>query len=85
MQAIFDDPFILYTDREMPKAYQFWNGQMPGVHRASYNISANGSEPFGNGNREFPWGTPAGTHRAKNVWTFRFLRLPRDEQAKCIR
>ncbi|HZZ80757.1 MAG TPA: hypothetical protein VFE62_19805 [Gemmataceae bacterium] len=83
VQAIFEDPqLIVYTDREMPKAYQFWNGQMPGVHRASYNISANGSEPFGNGNREFPWGTPAGTHRTKNVWTFRFLRLPRDEDGK---
>ncbi|HEY4308383.1 MAG TPA: hypothetical protein VGN12_02925 [Pirellulales bacterium] len=83
VQAIFEDPqLIVYTDREMPKAYQFWNGQMPGVHRASYNISANGSEPFGNGNREFPWGAPAGTHRAKNVWSFRFLRLPRDEEGK---
>jgi len=80
VQAILDDPrLILYTDSEMPKAYQFWDGQMPGVHRASYNISANGSEPFGNGNREFPWGTPAGTHRSKDVWSFRFLRLPKDE------
>jgi hypothetical protein len=83
VQAIFEDPqLIVYTDREMPKAYQFWNGQMPGVHSASYNISANGSEPFGNGNREFPWANPAGTHRTKNVWTFRFLRLPRDEEGK---
>ncbi len=83
VQAILDDPqLIVYTDREMPKAYQFWDGQMPGVHDASYNISANGSEPFGNGNREFPWGAPAGTHRTKNVWSFRFLRLPRDEQGK---
>ncbi|HZZ80758.1 MAG TPA: hypothetical protein VFE62_19810, partial [Gemmataceae bacterium] len=32
VQAIFEDPqLIVYTDREMPKAYQFWNGQMPGV------------------------------------------------------
>ncbi len=85
VQAVLDDPrLILYTDREMPKAYQFWDGQMPGVHHASYNISANGSEPFGNGNREFPWAGPAGTHRAKNVWAFRFLRLPQDEQGNVL-
>ncbi|HEY1601434.1 MAG TPA: hypothetical protein VGG64_17665 [Pirellulales bacterium] len=85
VQAIFADPqLILYTDSEMPKAYQFWDGQMPGVHRASYNISANGGEPFGNGNREFPWDGPAGTHRAKNVWAFRFLRLPRDEEGNVL-
>ena len=83
VQAVLNDPrLILYTDREMPKAYQFWNGQFPGVHRASYNISANGSEPFGNGNREFPWSTPAGTHRAKDVWAFRFMRLPQDKNGK---
>src|SRR5262249_32079967 len=46
---------------------------------AYYNISSNGSEPYGNGNREFPWGTPAGTHRTKGVETFRFVWLPRDE------
>ena len=83
VQAILDDPrLILYTENEMPKAYQFWDGQMPGVHNANYNISANGSEPFGNGNREFPWNAPAGTHRAKNVSSFRFLRLPQDENGK---
>ena len=85
LQAVLDDPqLILYTDSEMPKAYQFWDGQMPGVHQASYNISANGSEPFGNGNREFPWGTPAGMHRAKGTWAFRFLRLPRDEEGRVL-
>ena len=80
---IFDDPeLMLYTDAEMPKAYQLWSGDLPGVHLASYNISADNSEPFGNGNREFPWATPAGTQRAKNVSTFRFLWLPKDEQGK---
>jgi len=37
VQAILDDPrLILYTENEMPKAYQFWDGQMPGVHNANY-------------------------------------------------
>lgn len=83
VQRMLDDPhLILYTEAEMPKAYQFWDGQFPGVHLASYNISANGSEPFGNGNREFPWSGPAGTHRAKSVNSFRFLWLPRDDEGR---
>lgn len=85
VQKVLDDPrLIVYTDREMPKAYQFWDGLMPGVHRASYNISANSSEPFGNGNREFPWSEPAGTHRARNMWVFRFIHLPQDENGKLV-
>lgn len=72
-----DDRLILYTDVEMPRAYQDWDGGLPGVHSPHYNISANSSEPYGNANIEFPWGTPAGTHRAKNVASFKFLWLPR--------
>lgn len=83
LQSVLDDPsLILYTDAEMPKAYQFWSGAFPGVHAVNYNISANNTEPFGNGNREFPWGAPAGAHRAHNVHTFRFLWLPKDEQGQ---
>ena len=70
---------ILYTEREMPVAYQDWSSGLPGVHSPSYNISANRSEPHGNGNREFPWSDPAGTHRCSNVRAFRFLHLPEDE------
>lgn len=77
-----DPGLILYTHREMPKAYQFWDGMFPGVHSAEHNISANNREPHGNGNREFPWGSPAGTHRARNVSSFRFLRLPQDAQGQ---
>ena len=73
---------MFYTEDEMPKAYQFFDGAFPGVHAVSYNISANDSEPFGNGNREFPWGTPAGAHRVPNLYTFRFFRLPLDEAGK---
>jgi len=83
VQQMLDDPaLILYTDKEMPRAFQLWAGELQGVHSPNYNISANGSEPFGNGNREFPWGDPAGTHRTKNVTTFRFLWLPRDADGR---
>lgn len=83
LAAILANPeLILYTEDEMPKAYQFFDGAFPGVHSAHYNISANGSEPFGNGNREFPWSGPVGTHRTSNVSTFRFLYLPRDKQGR---
>ena len=37
---------MLYTEAEMPPAYQDWRGDLQGVHSPSYNISANGSEPF---------------------------------------
>jgi hypothetical protein len=72
----------VYTEDEMPRTYQNWDGQLQGVHLASYNISADQSEPFGNGNYEFPWGAPAGTHRTNNVTSFRFLWLPRDENGR---
>ena len=79
LKRILEDPaLILYTEAEIPKAYQIWDGQLQGVHRADYNISAEASEPYGNGNFEFPWGAPAGTHRAGGVRSFRFLWLPHD-------
>ncbi len=83
LQEKFADPrLILYTDREMPRAYQDWSTMLPGIHSPSYNISANGSEPFGNGNREFPWSTPAGTHRSTRVSSFKFLWLPETEDGR---
>jgi hypothetical protein len=83
LRKVLADPrLILYTEAEMPRAYQFWNGQLPGVHNANYNISADGGEPYGNGNREFPWGHPAGTHRTEKVEAFRFLWLPVDKDGK---
>jgi hypothetical protein len=81
-QLLADERLILYTEAEMPRAYQDWDGALQGVHSAYYNISADGNEPFGNGNREFPWGGPAGTHRVENLTSFRFLRLPLDEQGR---
>jgi hypothetical protein len=83
LQKVLQDPrLILYTEQEMPRAFQQWNGSLQGVHSAYYNISANGSEPFGNGNREFPWGSPAGTQQTKGVETFRFVWLPLDSNNK---
>ncbi|MCC7085525.1 MAG: hypothetical protein IT427_11010 [Pirellulales bacterium] len=83
LRKILTDPrLILYTDAEIPRAYQFWGGGLQGIHNANYNISADGGEPYGNGNREFPWGHPAGTHRTKNVETVRFLWLPLDTDGK---
>ena len=85
IQQLLNDPeLIFYTNEEMPPAYQSWSGSLQGVHSPSYNISAGGSEPFGNGNREFPWSAPAGTHRTRNVSPFRFLRLPRNEEGKLL-
>lgn len=81
LQALFADPhLLLYTEAEMPPAYQFWSSIAPGLHAPHYNISGGAGEPFGNGNREFPWSGPAGTHRCYGVESFRFLHLPRDEQ-----
>mgnify|MGYP001125191604 CR=1 FL=1 len=83
VERMLQDPrLILYTEAEMPRAYQFWDNQLQGIHSAYYNISANGSEPYGNGNIEFPWGTPAGTHRSRYVRSFRFLWLPYDHQGR---
>lgn len=85
IQKVLDDPqLIFYTEAEMPKAYQFLGGQHHGVHSVDYNISANGGEPFGNGNREFPWNAPGGTHRSHDVRSVRFLSLPRDSQGKLL-
>ncbi len=73
---------ILYTEAELPPAYQEWDGALQGVHSVHYNISADNNEPYGNGNIEFPWGAPAGTHRAQSVSTFRFLWLPEDAEGR---
>jgi hypothetical protein len=63
---------VFYTEREMPAAYQS-DGFVHSVH---YNISANRSEPFGNANREFPWGVPAGLNWTNNARTAKFVVFP---------
>jgi hypothetical protein len=73
LKAVFDKKLIFYTEKEIPRAFQFQEG----LHDAYHNISATQPvEPFGNANREFPWGNPAGTHRASIV-KFGFVHLPK--------
>ncbi|MCI0680719.1 MAG: hypothetical protein L0Y71_01330 [Gemmataceae bacterium] len=67
---------IFYNDSVMPAAYQDWDGGLQGLHSPSYNISAVRSEPIGNANREFPWGSPAGLHDSPNFKAFRFVSIP---------
>lgn len=71
---------MLYDDTTMPRVYQMPDDHPghQGFHFAAYNISANGSEPFGNANYEFPWGHPGGTHRVPRGTsaTFKGILLP---------
>lgn len=72
LNALLADPqLILYTDGEMPPAYQLHGG----AHSPAYNISARAGEPHGNANKEFPWGAPFGTHRG-HVPAVRFAHFP---------
>ncbi len=63
---------VFYSEREVPRAYQHAGG----VHSPWYNISANGSERFGNANREFPWAGPGGTDNSPGVKSLKFMALP---------
>lgn len=63
---------IWYTDREMPRAYQFQNT----FHDPAVNV-AKALDKFGNGNQEFPWSHAGGAHEVKNLAVYRFLQLPK--------
>lgn len=74
----------LYTDAEMPPAYQFQpltdgqgvNGTVFYTPRAKLNNIRSET----NGNREFPWRTPGGLDFAEGVTDeFRFIWLPKRE------
>lgn len=84
-----DKRLLIYTDKEMPKAYQDWHaGALHGIHSPSYNISAaKPQEKFGNPNVEFPWGKPAGTELVSddNISSFKFLLIPKDESIQITR
>jgi hypothetical protein len=41
-----------------------------------------GKDRVGNGNRDFPWVTTAGTDASSDVEIFRFLKLPKNEDGK---
>jgi len=48
---------IIFQSYNLPRAYQ----HLGTLHDANYNISADRPrEPFGNGNKEFPWDKPGG-------------------------
>lgn len=80
LQDLMKKDIIFYDNHVMPAAYQDFDGGLQGVHSPFYNISAvQPREPFGNANREFPWGSPAGLHESRNFKTIRFLVLPKDE------
>ena len=76
-----DSRLMIYTEKEMPKAYQDFAGALPGIHSPSYNISADKPrEIYGNPNVEFPWGSPAGAELVpdEHFSTFKFLLLHKD-------
>lgn len=83
-----DPRLVIYTEREMPKAYQDFAGGLPGIHSPSYNISADKPrELYGNPNVEFPWGGPAGTELVpdEHFSTFKFLLLPKGKSVHITR
>lgn len=75
---------ILYTEREMPRTYQFAGpgDRTAGFHDAYHNISGDPDEAAkghgfgGSGNVEFPWRRPGGTDRTRGVDSFKFVLLP---------
>ncbi|MGD9644293.1 MAG: hypothetical protein AB7U73_01185 [Pirellulales bacterium] len=73
------DPRVLYYDEtEFPPAYQFDHLGRVSFHAVRYNISANGAEPYGNGNREFPWAKTGGLDKVPpgTAAAYKFIRLP---------
>lgn len=81
-----DPDLVLYTEREQPKVYQYSlnHAGVMSFYDAYYNTSMAKSEGerYGNPNHEFPWGSPGGCHRCRNVGSFKFIRLPRDGQGR---
>ena len=84
-KTFFNGRIRFYDRKTMPLAYQdFTPGALQGIHSPSYNISANRSEPYGNGNIEFPWGKPAGTHRTDGVTSVKFINMPVNDKQEVI-
>lgn len=84
LKKLYQKHLIFYTEAEMPPAFQhegsvystfnnFSAAARPGSYPAQY---FGGQEPYGNANREFPWGSPAGLHNSKNFTDFKFIYLP---------
>lgn len=82
-----DTRVVFYNETVMPRAHQDATpndnaGTMfHGVHDSYHNIGG-GGDPFGNGNREFPWGRPAGTNPDDGATSYKFFRIPEDTKVK---
>jgi len=78
---LHDPRLLLYTEAEIPRAFQEWADNLKGLHSPYYNQSA-GGDRFGNANREFPWDGPAGTSKVKGLETFKFILWPTKDDGK---
>lgn len=81
-----DESLLLYTEAEMPKAYQLtlhpeFGAPYTRLHSPYQNIAAN-PDPTSNANHELPWNEAAGTDRVENLEAVRFLWLPIREDGK---
>lgn len=76
---IHSDKIMFYNSTVIPSAYQdaFGGSNRTTFFSKNYNVSANPSEPVGNGGKDFPWALPGGTHTAKNIKTIKFVYLPK--------
>lgn len=73
---VYKKHLIFYNEKHVPRVFQFKEGVVDVYSNISGKaVELGGYEPFGNGNREFPWGFPGGTHRSK-IGKFRFVHLP---------
>lgn len=78
---LYSKNLIMYTDKEVPPAYQFdfFNTLRNCLHSTATDPSIaafeSGHRP-GQPNLEFPWKTPGGVHRCQNVTTIKFVHLP---------
>ena len=83
--TIHSERNIVYTDKEMPRAYQHFGG----FHSPSYNISADPTDmnlrhgEGGNVNVDFPWKHPGGTdYSLGHVTTYKQMLLPLREDGR---
>ncbi len=79
LQKLAADPAVMFYDGAgMPSAHQMLSAGRFMALSDFYNIAAR-PDLYGNSNRDFPWGRPAGIYRSPNARTFKFIRLPDGE------
>jgi hypothetical protein len=95
-EKFFHDPTtLLYTEYEVPPAYQFasaglvsqqTNQLLSGTKSGFYSVyfnQAGSLDRFGNGNLEHPWRMPGGCDQAEGtIKTFKLLWLPKKPNGK---